>query len=204
MGNEVTMKHNALVKQLEHLANYAGVKTRYEPTKCFYKNNSNKKPDIRFINPKLTRDCVHDVLVDVSVAFLSCFSCIETYKSDKKRGAAAVQREKHKIGEYVRLADNHDLHFTPLVLESYGTWGEHLIKLVHGLVDKAWAKKGKTLSKSIIMQYWVKRISVTLQMGNADMFISRSARLAESKSFKHDHSKKADNIRNSVTSFVHT
>jgi hypothetical protein len=54
------------------------------------------------------------------------------------------------------------------------------------------------------MQYWVKRISVTLQIGKAGMFISRSARLAENKSFTQDHFKKADNIRNCVTAFVLT
>jgi hypothetical protein len=198
-GNEINNKHDALVKELEHLSNYAGVRTLYEPNNCFPTNNTKSRPDIRLIAPNLTRDCLHDVIVDVSVTFPGADTYLK-HKSYEIRGIAAEDREKSKISDYIKFADDDNLHFTPLVFETYGVWGDKLSAFVDSMCKKAWIKRGKCIRLSVIKQYWVKRISCVLQIHNARMFLSRSARLAEgNKSYRQDHSRYADNIRNSVT-----
>ena len=64
----------------------------------------------------------------------------------------------------------------PLALETYGRWGKDLIMFFKNNVLAGWQKSGQHIL-SIIKEYWKKRISVTLQLMNARMFLQRVDRI---------------------------
>jgi hypothetical protein len=193
-GGQHIRKHNALVRTLEALANYAGVKTILEPTNCFANNSSAMRPDILLIQPTYT-ECRHNFVVDAAITHPATDSKIDRNNTDKHRGRAAHLMEQTKRRDYAGMADDNNLHFAPLVCETFGTWGRALTEFVNCNVETGWRKKGMTVYPlSTIKEYWKKRISVTLQKTVARMFLNRIDTINGGQQLKKDEAFYADNI----------
>jgi len=115
--------------------------------------------------------------------------------SDTKKGISAVVRENAKNRKYCDLATANEMHFVPLVFESWGRWGKQLIDFVDSNVQKAWQTRGRSIPFAVLKQYWIKRIAVTLQVMNARMFLKRTLRVS-SGDLQYDDAQ-YDNILNS-------
>jgi len=192
-GNERFNKHNKLTRTCEALANYAGIKTKYEPNGCFVNNNSAMRPDLRLIQPNYNGECRHDLILDITVTHPATQAKINNNKTDINKGRAARLQEQSKNREYAAMAENNDLHFSPIVFETYGTVGKIFADFLEVNALAGWRKSEKSIPLSIIRDYWKKRFSVVLQVMNARMLLSRVDRVKQGSHTK-DESFHRDNI----------
>jgi hypothetical protein len=199
VGNERIKKHDALVRTLDHLAHYAGIKTILEPTGCSTKSDSNMRPDIKLIQPSYNNECRHDIVVDISVTHPCTTAKINNNNTDKNRGKAAHMSEMKKKNDYTKQSLENGMHFMPLIVETHGRWGKELTQFFETNVTAGWRKNGQVVPLSLIKEYWKKRISFTLQLMNARMFLYRVQHIIHKTSGgrKLDESLYTDTIRNS-------
>jgi hypothetical protein len=114
------------------------------------------------------------MLVDVMITWPCSDAKIRSLHTDTKSSAAATDGENFKRNKYSQFCSDNDLHFTPLIFETYGTWGPELITFVEKVVKTSWHKRGKSIKYSVWMEFWVKRLSVCLQVNNAKLLNSRA------------------------------
>jgi len=193
--NALTNKHNEIVRELECLSSYAGIKFDHEPLNCFPDDLvGGIKPDIKLYQPRFIKGCNDNYVLDVSVTHACNISSIN-FKSDKKKGISARKREISKNTTYLKPANNNNLHFIPVVFETHGRVGNDAIKLIEDLIKRGWNTHGRVMPLSVIREYWNKRISVALQKGNARMLLGRTAKIYQGAAFEHDDAYRADNLR---------
>ena len=89
--------------------------------------------------------------------------------------AAAKFREVEKKADYDTLCNANNLHFVPVIFETYGKWGKLGDTLIEDLIDKA-AHNDTDIPTSVLKDFWRKRISLELQRENARQMISRMER----------------------------
>ena len=193
-GKEINNTHKSLVKLMQLVSSYAGIQTIYEPSQCFPNTITNARPDTKLIQPNLCVNCIHHVITDCTVTHPGTQTNLKLH-SDTKKGISAVVRENAKNRKYCDLATANEMHFVPLVFESWGRWGKQLIDFVDSNVQKAWQTRGRSIPFAVLKQYWIKRIAVTLQVMNARMFLKRTLRVS-SGDLQYDDAQ-YDNILNS-------
>lgn len=192
----INQRHHSLVHVLHCMISSAAISNEKEPRGCFA--NSDRRPDIRLLSPKLYNDKQpNDCVIDVSVTHPCTTTNINKYKSDTKKGISAVEREKLKVSEYGELAAENNHHLIPAVFETFGTWSPEMVLFFDEVCKKIWARKGKSVPLSIIKEYWKKRISCMVQITNARLLLNRTSILCEGPEFALDEAYRgADAIRN--------
>lgn len=138
--------------------------------------------------------------VRLSVTHPAIQAIIINNNTDKHQGRAAHVRELKKMRDYSKLADQNDLHFMPIIFETYGRWGKYMTQFFDASVEAGWQKNATGIPLSTIKEYWKKRISVTLQVMNARMFLHRIQRTISrgDSNKKPDESFFSDTIRECV------
>ena len=81
--------------------------------------------------------------------------------SAKEAGKAAKQSENRKHNKCKDLKDNY--MFTPIAIETIGSWGPESLKFVKELWKQIQENTGEKQAKS----YMIQRLSMTVQRGNA-------------------------------------
>ena len=81
-----------------------------------------------------------------------------------------------------------------MVLETYGRMGGEFEEFLTNTIKLAWNWRGKIIPLSVLTDYWIKRISVTLQTMNASVLLSRSQELTAGDIGKKDEDFCHDNI----------
>jgi hypothetical protein len=67
-GEEWNKRHYKVENVVQVLSGTAKVHTIHEPIGCFINTtDTNMRPDVRLIRPKLNKQCVDDIVVDISV-----------------------------------------------------------------------------------------------------------------------------------------
>ncbi len=190
-------KHDVYVQELIIMCGHASIDTQHEPLNCFPNNIDGIQPDMRLFQPNFPINnkhkhnnnlvnCAHDIVTDFSITHPATKTNIG-HHSNTKRGASALEREKQKCSKYNAASKNNNLHFVPLVAESYGTLSERLIKFIYDVVRKIHEKKKKSrVSFAWLLEYWIMRLSVKLQVMNARMFMSRAMSLVGAKTLVND------------------
>lgn len=194
-GGEWNDRHYNLVNFVRVLAGTAKIATIQEPIGCFVNTiDTNMRPDVRLIRPNLNKQCVHDVVLDISVTHPSNKSSIDK-RSDIKEGGAAKIRENKKNKQYKKIANNNNLHFIPCVAESYGRLGKQFINLIDDLIKAANTNNNNSnIPHSLSVEYWYKRLSCVLQISNARMILDRTARIAGGSVLHNDEARFDDTI----------
>jgi hypothetical protein len=194
-GGEWNSRHYKLVNVIRVLSGTAKVHTIHEPIGCFVNTtDTNMRPDVRLIRPQLNNQCVHDVVLDISVTHPSNKSCL-TKGSDVHVGGAAKIREDSKNNQYNKIAKSNSLHFIPCVAETYGRLGNQFIRLIDDLVKAAFENNNNSnISYSLLSEYWTKRISCALQISNARLLLNRTARIAGGSVLHNDEARFPDTI----------
>ena len=72
----------------------------------------------------------------------------------------------------------------PLALECYGAFSKDFLSLIHTLCEKRATIAGT--SKNNITQYWFRRLSCTLQKGNARAISKRILEITQATATLHD------------------
>ncbi len=79
--------------------------------------------------------------------------------------------------KYAESAAASDIDFMPMALECYGALSQELIHIIRLLSEKR-ADLANS-NKSVVAQYWYKRISCTLQKGNSRAFYKKLLDIAQ-------------------------
>ena len=120
---------------------------------------------------------------DTTVADTVCQSYVE--QCSKNAGAAAEARETIKSNKYTELAESY--HFTPIGVETFGSWGTEGHKLVKEIGRKVMHETGEKRSAFFLFQ----SISIAIQRGNASCILGTvphsSSYLFENISLVLDH-----------------
>ena len=99
--------------------------------------------------------------------------CTSNYgQTSRHAGKAADMAEKEKIEKYQELAKEYQ--FTPVAVETLGSWGQLSLKFLEDLGSKIAANTGDKRSRSFLFQ----RLGIAIQRGNV---ISISATLPNSR-----------------------
>lgn len=131
--------------------------------------DSRKKMDVVF-RPSVGGQC----LADIMVVYPPCGTYIKAH-SDTKEGAAAKAGAAIKTGKYGENVRKAGHTLVPLIVESYGAWGEEAITLIHELAVEAASRKtgpARPLVAAFKRQWWQK-LSCALQKGNVGLIESR-------------------------------
>ena len=180
-GGERFDTHNELCKNIFILGCTAGLTGKVEP--LLNHASSSRRGDFQLHSPHLSnlteyRNCSPsaDVIGDVKVSF----PCSATYLrlgSHSKEGLTALDAYKKKVNKYT--SNNLDLLqgriFIPVSFESFGRFHPSVKPLIAALCAKAAMISG--VSKSVLCNYWINRISVILQKNIARMMLSRVERI---------------------------
>ena len=100
---------------------------------------------------------------DVTVADTVCQTYVE--QCSKKAGAAAEAREAGKTSKYTTLSESY--WFTPIGLETFGSWGSEGLKIVKEIGKKVIEETGEKRSTFFLFQ----SISIAIQRGNASCIL---------------------------------
>ena len=91
-------------------------------------------------------------------------------KSHLINGAAARRAHQLKIRKYSNSIDQRDFH--PLVFETFGYWRPEVTNLVRACCLKM--EETSNIAYSVLFNYWISKLSFTLQWENAITIIERS------------------------------
>ena len=180
-GGERFKTHNDICSHIFTLGRSAGLSGSLEP--LLNHASSSRRGDFLFHNPDVSslsffRDSppTSDVIGDVKVSF----PCAKSYLdkgSHSKEGYTASDAYIKKASKY--KSNDLDLlqgrNFIPISIESFGRFHPTVKPFISALCAKAATISG--VSKSILCNYWINRISDILQKNIARMLISRVDRI---------------------------
>jgi hypothetical protein len=175
IGGERLEKHNAIVKEFCALSVCAGIGVKDKFLNVLAVSDSQKRPDIKFIAPKFNKfnNLARDVLGDVNITHPCNLSSVGD--SSKKALAAAKKGASNKNSKYVDLCQKAGFDFIPLIFETFGAIHQDAFDVIVELATKH--SMFSRIPKGVCIQYWFARFSVSLQVHNARMFISKVARI---------------------------
>ena len=147
-------RHGAINGVIQRALTSAGFQAVREPNGL--SRGDGKRPDGMTRTPwKLGRSLLWDVTVVDTLAQ----SHIGT--TSATAGAAADKAEELKTSKYQALADRYI--FTPIGLETFGSWGTEAFALIKDIGQKLTSETGEQRATSFLVQ----KISIELQRGNA-------------------------------------
>ena len=108
---------------------------------------------------------------DVTVVDPACPSHITNQKSHLFNGVTALAAHNLKIKKYCDLVNEEDFH--PLAIECFGYWTEEVTKVVKDACMLI--AEDKAIPYSVLVNYWLSKLSFVLQWENAIVITERSA-----------------------------
>ena len=123
-----------------------------------------------------------NVLGDFTITCPTAASYVEATRRDPDSSIKRANDKKNS--KYKEAAAAHDIKFMPLALECYGAFSKEFLYVIHTLCEKRAIIAGT--SKSNIAQYWFRRMSCTLQKGNARAISKRILEITQSNATMQD------------------
>ena len=166
-------KHNMLVQEYKRLAQLAGAPAKDHHLGVFASLNSGIKPDLLI---RHLGSGGNDLLID----FCICDPRGTSYVSHSavKMGYARNKNESKKNNKYRRLSNQLGYSFLGASVEIFGSMTEKLQDLIKALVQRA--AERSMIPYSTLLGYWNKRLSMTIQRGNAKLWLDSSVRMTGS------------------------
>ena len=110
-----------------------------------------------------------NLLLDFTITNPACQTYMDATRADP---SSSIRRaNKTKNDKYKERAAANDIDFMPMALECYGALSKEFVEVLNMLCEKRAKCTGS--DKSVVMQYWYKRISCTLHKGNSRAIIKR-------------------------------
>lgn len=185
-------RHDAIQNDYKVLASTAGVRADDRKLTVFRENEEGdgKRPDLLIPN---LGDNGRDLLLDFVIGHPTC----PTYlgRAAREKHATLKNRERYKNDKYLQRCININKSFMPMAFESFGAASEGSLKLMANLVSRA--SELTSIPYSVLLSYWRKRISTTLQVQNARIIMEASARLLAGRG-RRDEAFDRDAIMESV------
>ena len=190
----LTEKHDSLVKEIATLASLGGIKAKDHHLNLF----TQLDPD-NMLRPDLLLSFLDEnglsLLLDMCLTDPRNFSnCIRAAKIIM---SSANRKAEGKENKYADLCHRAGYKFLPFCAEIFGSMTDNSIKLIRTLVGRAADRSH--IPYSILLPYWIKRISMNIQKGNAKYFMKSTVRMTSSDTL-HDASVllATHHIRNTV------
>jgi hypothetical protein len=165
-------KHDSFVRQFKILASLAGVNPKDRNLTLF---NSISPNDLRRADLLLSGmgQGGRDLLIDFVFSDPRCAShCSQAALAHQQlcKKKAAFKRLK-----YLQACHRAGYSFLPGSMEIFGTAIDELFELIKALVEKASSRSH--IPFHTLLPYWIKRLSMTIQKGNAKHWFSASVRM---------------------------
>jgi hypothetical protein len=112
-----------------------------------------------------------DLILDVRVTNPQGVSNVQRFHSSEVMGASAQAAFDQKTVTYGELAEQNNLLFAPVIMESFGLWHTKM----HDIVKKYSRLIADLHNRpySVVVDYWIKRFSVVLHKYQAKMILER-------------------------------
>ena len=120
----------------------------------------------------------------MDVIITSPLSSQLTIQNASIQGRAAVAAERIKNAKFQENSSAANMLFLPFALETYGRWGDSFVKFFVKLMTHGSAYSG--IDQGTLINYWRRRLSMTLQKSIATGILSRMGKLNSSP--QHDES----------------
>ena len=108
--------------------------------------------------------------MDITVSYPTCSSYVG--RACKERGHTIKKKRMEKNNKYLKKCEDQGACFSPLPFESFGLAGREVLDLVSSLVKKA--SESLNIDFALLLSYWKKRISTTLQVYTAKFILEAS------------------------------
>ena len=108
--------------------------------------------------------------MDITVSHPTCSSYVG--RACKERGHTIKKKRMEKNNKYLKKCEDQGACFSPLPFESFGLAGRQVLDLVSSLVKKA--SESLNIDFALLLSYWKKRISTTLQVYTAKFILEAS------------------------------
>lgn len=185
-GGHRQHKHNELNRIQQRMAQAAGIKCDYEPPDAFPHLDSGDRPDLRFSQPRFTKNELRDVVSDTCVTHPSNKSAL-LLGSHRKQGISALNRQNFKTNRYKTAATQHNILVVGISIETYGTFSPSLRKIMAILAKRICASNQHSLPYGCIIELWRQRMSIALQKFNAIQLLQHTkAAVLQSRSILDD------------------
>ena len=165
----LTQRHDAIIRDLKELASEAGVIARDKHLTIFRiaDESDGQRPDL-LLEKQGTNG--RDLLLDITVSHPTCSSYVG--RACKERGHTIKKKRMEKNNKYLKKCEDQGACFSPLPFESFGLAGREVLDLVSSLVKKA--SESLNIDFALLLSYWKKRISTTLQVYTAKFILEAS------------------------------
>src|ERR1700761_527783 len=156
-GREITLRHDAVVNDLQHGIRAAGGACTKEPTRLSA-DGDNSRPDLQAVIG------AEQVLVDVTIGNPTC----QTYQDQcsEEQLKCTAMAEQRKINKYSAMAEIQNAKFIPFAVEMYGGLGRSAKKLLK-MISKSARDQMLMWPYHQIIQNLKGEIAVSIQRGNA-------------------------------------
>jgi hypothetical protein len=167
-----TDRHNAIQAEIKALANSAGLRVDDRKLTVFRVTNDDdgKRPDL--LIPTMGEDG-RNLLVDITIGHPTCPSYVTQAAHTRHYTLNELHRRKNV--KYLQRCTEINSSFMPLAFESFGAVSADTAMLIAKLVSKA--ADLSNIPYSVLLSYWRKRISTTLQVQNARILMLSATRI---------------------------
>lgn len=167
-----TDRHNAIQAEIKALANSAGLRVDDRKLTVFRVTNDDdgKRPDL--LIPTMGEDG-RNLLVDITIGHPTCPSYVT--QAARTRHYTLNELHRRKNVKYLQRCTEINSSFMPLAFESFGAVSADTVTLIAKLVSKA--AELSNIPYSVLLSYWRKRISTTLQVQNARILMLSATRI---------------------------
>lgn len=174
-GGTLIHRHNSLQQEFKALATSAGVLASSCNKDVVLLNQAGDTRYGDLILPQCGEDG-KNLLLDFTITHPIC----PTYLRDTRRDPSSSLRRATttKNNKYMESAVANDITFMPMALECYGALSKECIHVIKMLCEKRADIAGS--NKSVVTQYWYKRISCTLHKGNSKAISKRVLDITQS------------------------
>ena len=173
----LTEKHDSFLKELAILAYLGGTKAKDHNLNLFtqFDPNNMLRPDL--LLPFLAENGLSILLDYCATDPRNISNCV---KAARFIGWAMEERARFKMNKYQLHCHRAGYKFLPFCTEIFGSMTEDSLDLVRLLVRKAADRSH--IPYSILLPYWIKRLSMNIQKGNAKYFMKSTVRMTGSDS----------------------
>ena len=181
--------HDSVVKEIEKSFKHANINL-LPISHPFPRASKDIKPDIRLSSPFFQpyyylkfENINWNINFDVRITN-PCLRSKVTKGSDKKQGRAAEISAYEKDSKYQDIAREHREAFRPLVFETYGYWDKNVRETIDVTCSKI--SNNQAIYKSILKNYWTRRISTALVRATSQLIIGKATSYAVDKNQPED------------------
>ena len=173
-GGSLIHRHDALMREIMSLAISARVQASTCNKDIVLQNGAsdNRRGDL-FLPQCGTNG--KNVIIDFTITYPCSSSKLRATRANPSSSIREATRRKNE--KYAESAAASDIDFMPMALECYGALSVELIHIIRLLSEKR--ADIANSNKSVVAQYWYKRISCTLQKGNSRAFHKKLLDIAQ-------------------------